>query len=444
MDEKMIAYLNNQVLSNKMKEVVLNLIIKKKSLVCLTLNHIIQNLECDFLPSHKKYKAVESLRMLDVRKDNDSHVISYLALGKEPEFTEKNKWARKNRQQGKIGKIIKNFIDPYEKLIGIKLSPSDIEEFVNDAKSYLSDDNYEFKLVSGEDIRKYYDGDNYAPFSRNNTLHNSCMRYSKCQKYFDIYVTNPDCEMLLMFDRTSSLEKIVGRALVWNYKGRKYVDRRYYILDMYHTAMKDYIKKQGWCYKEHNTYDDDFNLDFMVPGENGEYYSDEVSLSFEYNNDFHYYPYADTLKYWDGRKLSNNKKLVDYNPKVLRCTGGEYDRDDDDDDYIECECCGTDCRPDDICYTRDGNICTDCIAYDYRGARISEDNAQIVSTLMGDIIVHVDDLSTSCTRISDNYYILPSYHEQSRIVTDFTEEEKEEYLLKGYLKASEGMLYLPA
>lgn len=442
----MTNYLALPLFSDKMKEILLNLIMKKKSVVCITLNHVLQNIENEFLRNHEEFKKVESLRMLDFRKDNDSYVVSYLALGKEPEYTERDKWSRKNRQQGKIGKIIKNFLEPYASLIGIRLTAADIEEFVNDIKAALSDTNLEFRLVKGDDIRKYYLEDNYATFSLSNPLHNSCMKHGRCQSYFDIYTKNPDCEMLLLFDKSTSTEKIVARAIVWNKDGQKYVDRRYFMLDMYHTSMIEYVKQQGWMYKEHNTYDDDYNCDFMGPVD-GKYIQQTVTLTYDYgkDNNIYEFPYSDTVKYWDGQFLSNSKHELKKKAKVLRDTGGDWDLDYE---YC-CACCDEEMDENDAIYCEnyDNYYCRDCVVIDYNDEYVPEDYAIHVVVAEGESVwVDQEELSEVAVNIDGTWYMKPGNGPDSAIQykDGLSEEEVAGFIEDGWVNVeNENLLYKP-
>lgn len=425
---EMKDYLNLPVFSEKFKEAVLNLIVSKKSIVAVCLNNILQNLENSILKDHEKYNQIESLRMLDFRRADDSYCISYLALGKEPEYSANGKWTRKNRQQGKIGKIIKNFIEPYSDLMGTKLSNQDIELFVNDLKAIISNKNLKFKLVKGEEIRTYYHECNYATFCTSNPLWNSCMRYDGCQEYFDIYVDNNDCEMLIMFDSTVSEEKIVGRALVWNKDGEKYVDRRYYMLDSYHTSMIDYIRSQQWNYKKFNSYDDDFAKDFLCyDKETNDYLLKEITLSYNYNHTFEYFPYSDTVKYFQGRMLTNDIDLVEGDEYYkLVCTSGDYEINDEEDTMI-CEYCGERVDVNETIYIPFyGYVCEHEAVFDYLDNPIlASDALDVLATEYESEYVHENDIEKVAILYNGRYYFLPHVRSSSPIV-ELTEEEFEE------------------
>lgn len=106
-------------------------------------------------------------------------------------------------------------------------SNKDIENIVNAYKShnlYVKNMTDYIKVVEGEDIKHWYDEDRYA--SNQGILNESCMRYKKCQEYFDIY-TEPEngVKMVIL---TDTQNKLVARALLWTLDdGSKYMDRIY-------------------------------------------------------------------------------------------------------------------------------------------------------------------------------------------------------------------------
>lgn len=454
MEDKMRNYLENQLFSERFKEIILTLILKKKSIVAICLNQVLQNIENNYMPLHEEFKKVSSLRMLDFRKDNDSYVISYLALGKEPEFTANDKWTRKNRQQGKVGKTIKTFLSNYLPLLQISLTDADIEVFVNDTKSLLSNKYIEFKLVKGMDIAKYYYYENYAHFSDSNTLHNSCMKYERCQSFFDIYTENPDCELLIMFDKSTSEELIVARALVWNKDGQKYVDRRYYMLDMYHTAMIDYIKSQKWGYKAHNTFDDSISKIFCVYDDSTESYVEkDIVLSYTYKEDISIFPYSDTVKYYQNKFLTNDLDSLDKGEYYTLCdTDGEYESsydDDDDEDMVYCSICDSRVHIDDASYIESiGEYVCDChCEYDtVLQENILASEGVWIRTFNDHLFCH-ESILEECIKYNEEYYINPgnSYDLQSCIIhiDEGDNVDMAEFLENGYEVITDGILIKP-
>ena len=109
MDEKLVDYLNLPVCSESFKEIISDLIKSKHSLVAIIFNHILQNLELEYLEDYEEFKKIKSLRMITVRKEGDP-VLSFLPIGKEPSYTSKGTWSKTNRQDGKIGRVIEHLL----------------------------------------------------------------------------------------------------------------------------------------------------------------------------------------------------------------------------------------------------------------------------------------------------------------------------------------------
>lgn len=169
-----------------------------------------------------------------------------------------------------------------------------VELFTNAYKCQtkrLFDENFDSKLVllSGEDIRTFYDQDNYLPGK--GSLHESCMRYSKCSSYLDIYTKNPDvCQMLVFMEDN----KIGMRALVWKLtNGKTYMDRVYSARYADSKIFIDYARKNNWLYNE---------TIFTSPEVN------DLVVNLQ-NVNFDNYPYMDTFHYIS---MSDKKLAKDY------------------------------------------------------------------------------------------------------------------------------------
>ena len=212
---------------------------------------------------------------------------------------------KEQRTEMSIGRFATRALSGAKKIISI--SSSDIEKFVNEYKSrvkFLNDIDSKFELVSGEDIRKWYLESSYQ--MSKGTLSNSCMRYSKCQKYLDIYVKNTEvCQLLVLHGMDN--DKITGRALVWKTTSRgTYMDRPYTNLDSDISVFKSYARKNGWL-----THGDVRNLL-------------EVKLN---GIEEEYYPYMDTFALFNYKKfILSNDDGVWPNPDwyELRQTDGTY------------------------------------------------------------------------------------------------------------------------
>jgi hypothetical protein len=211
-----------------------------------------------------------------------------------------------------------------------ELTPKDYEDFVNLYKSEFTVLSNEFKLVKGDEIPYYYDFMNYA-YPDKGQLGSSCMRYTKCQKYFGIYKENPGvCQLLVYVNQDN---KVLGRALVWKLDKKVdgcpseyFMDRIYCANDSDIIKFKNYAKEQGWVMKNKNTSDIVESLFFN--------YNDTVILShinvqlenFRLEN----YPFVDTVAFLH---LGNGKlhNIKGKNTIELTSVDGDfYDNYDDE------------------------------------------------------------------------------------------------------------------
>jgi hypothetical protein len=218
-----------------------------------------------------------------------------------------NEFWNRGRTEMSIGRWVRRVIFDLHKS---SISDSEIEKFVNQYKSSFDDkDKNNFEIVKGDDIKKWYLSKNYE--SEKGQLGSSCMRYDRCQQYFDIYTKNPEVCSLLIMKSTEDTDKIVGRALLWNLKdGRKYQDRIYTIND------SDKILFSQWA--DNNGYQK-YDSSHIVK---------EVQLG---NHDYEKYPYMDTFVcYNPSHKLLTSDE--DFWPSQgyykLRETNGECMTDD--------------------------------------------------------------------------------------------------------------------
>ena len=182
----------------------------------------------------------------------------------------------------KLGRFINKFLAAISKSFPAAV----IEKFVNmyQAEVLMKKDALNnFKVVEGEDIRKWYHENMYES-SNGGQLANSCMRYSKCQEFLDIYVENSQVCKLLIFTPTEG--KLSGRALLWTLEnGKKYMDRVYTNKDSYENLFLKWANENGYS--------------------KGIESSSVVKVN---TKDYELYPYMDTFVYYDADegKLSNN------------------------------------------------------------------------------------------------------------------------------------------
>ncbi len=201
-------------------------------------------------------KSIETLPGIDYIGITDKlDTISYLPSTK-VEYIEANGIDPYSNGIGrvylKIGRLVsklcgKNIIDQY-------ISNSDIEEFVNQFKSFFDESNRKLTIVEGENIRKAYLDRNYI-YPDCGTLWKSCMRYKERQKFLDIYINNPDIiKMLVMYTNQDGEDKVRARALLWEAEDMvgnkvKVMDRIYTVYDSDVFIFKRWASQHGYITK---------------------------------------------------------------------------------------------------------------------------------------------------------------------------------------------------
>lgn len=215
----------------------------------------------------------------------------------------------------------------------------DIESFTNMVKHKRSTKFDNFKLVEGEDIVKYYNSYQYSSNAEGSTLGSSCMRRSSCSDFIKFYSVNKGVKLLILYsdnEREKSLEKIVGRALVWDIaeidgekveKPTKFMDRIYTVYDYDILNFKDYAEKEGWFYKDKQNMS---SSEYIVNPTNGKKMSIEMKTTDNFiTNPNSTYPYMDTMKWFFYEKgyLSNSDSVGGDFAKYLfmEHTNGEAD-----------------------------------------------------------------------------------------------------------------------
>lgn len=209
-----------------------------------------------------------------------------------------------------IGRVVRAILTDN----GITFTERDIEKFVNkfksayDAWKMKSEQKESIKVVYGEDIRHWYLMTNYCEETLHGkgSLGKSCMRYSNCQEYLDIYVNNPYQVGLVIY--LNDENKLKSRALLWQTEQGTCLDRIYY------TDDSDANLVQNWVREKYTLVDRP--------------YKKEVKLTGKSNADgsYDYYPYMDQFMYY----YTTEKTLYNYEPSVdrkhlleLQDTGGQ-------------------------------------------------------------------------------------------------------------------------
>jgi hypothetical protein len=190
---------------------------------------------------------------------------------------------------------------------------SDIEKFVNafiSSAEFIKNAFDYFDVVKGEEIKKWYLHIFYVNDS--GELGQSCMKYDRCQEYFDIYIENPDvCSLLILKDPVDNglswTSSIHGRALLWILDdGTKYMDRVY----TNRNGLDGLFEKWG----DENGYKSKYAND-----------STKKSVNVVVKN-YDKYPYMDTFKFYYSEAGILSSTPDDSDKEVMRLvdTNGGY------------------------------------------------------------------------------------------------------------------------
>lgn len=306
--------------SEKMQKVLLQ--IEKESLVAkLLLGYNIEtgskigmkNVETEHIFVPKEILVEENhINYISV-SNTDPTKISYLTTDRIERIQKAGAdiWNCSIRVHGKPG----SFVGKLFKGIDAK----EVELFSNLYKNIVTRVSYDMEVISGIDIKKWYNGNVY---DYGGSLGASCMKYDACQDFFNLYINNAEIiSMLIMKSPSGSL---IGRALLWNIPKTDssdailFMDRIYTTSDeKYAFHFKKWADERGYFYKADQKWND--TLHFESKGEKF-----EKKLEFQLKNwDFRKYPYLDTMKFMD-----ENGKLFNYIPnhnrfKTLCAPNGE-------------------------------------------------------------------------------------------------------------------------
>jgi len=288
----------------------------------------------DILPTNQLNLLHTAIYYADSREYNDEYdrhfdltsegKLTYLARKKLTIITRNDKWAAKSRTQIKFAKGLRKIVGYNSQYISDQI----FETFHNYiySKFHFNDT---FEILTGLDIADGYHGGNYAQGS--GSLNGSCMRYSECQSYLDIYTDNPQISLLVS---KNTGDKITGRALLMqttmNDKPVTIMDR-IYGQDKTIQAFKDYATKHNMLYKQEQNY---HNHVLVAP--NGSLVRDVIRIKLD-KAKFSQYPYMDTFKFVDfDNKVLSNLAIETSNIKCESTQGSWQTIDEyyDDDDYV--------------------------------------------------------------------------------------------------------------
>lgn len=243
------------------------------------------------------------------------------------EYDDVNKLAfTQNRQPIRIGRGVRSILRASE----YNFTDSEIEQFVNLFKSEwdkMNDIFRFFELVEGDEVKKWYSARNYK--RQTGQLGSSCMR-NVDSDFFDLYSENPNkCKLLIIKDIDDET-KIKGRALIWFLDDPNivFMDRIYTTSDSDIELFREYSKSKNWYYKYFNT----STSDTRVVGSEGELRPDKLSIYLK-PGQYEYYPYLDTLKYYNYTTGELATYLEGNRVITLEDTDGSYVD-------AECDSCG--------------------------------------------------------------------------------------------------------
>ena len=223
--------------------------------------------------------------------EKDPNLISYLTQEKIAEIEADptcDYWTVRKRIACKPGSFVKRLFKD--------MPDKEIEKFSNHFRAVMTQPKFPMEVVSGEQIRKYYSHHGY--FEQRGSLGASCMKYPHTQPYLDIYVQNPELVTMLIMKHPEVEDKILGRALLWNFNGNKIMDRIYSTNDeQYQIRFKKWAAENGYTFKAEQNFNNClFFQDFGSEKEERQY---EIQLT---NWKFDKYPYLDTFKWFDKSK----------------------------------------------------------------------------------------------------------------------------------------------
>ena len=196
--------------------------------------------------------------------------------------------------------------------LGDLMSPGDITHLCEQFRAWYNKDTnkYNWKILEGEDIRTGYYLKSYSKLT--GSISNSCMRYKRCQPYFDIYVNN--AKMLVLTPKRGY--KIVGRALLWEINGNIYMDRVYGTDNSIVNLFYIYAKQNKFIIRENNDLLCFGCIQKWKTPEDNYCTAAVLDLKIDLPKEYSRYPYLDSFRY-----LSDNKSCLMTMPES-RCWSG--------------------------------------------------------------------------------------------------------------------------
>ncbi len=233
---------------------------------------------------HNKESLTDSyVNYISISKQ-DRTKLSYLSKDRVDTLDPHEYWTSSRRYIAKPGAFISKLFN--------NISAKEVEKFSNLFRSQAAKAPFRFELVKGSSIKDFYYYESYQSSERG-SLGVSCMKHEHCQKFFDLYTENEEnISMLAMFNDKN---RLIGRALLWDFDSHKIMDRIYtYNDEELSFYFKQWATEHGYFYKSEQNW---FNtLFFEQIGSGKKEFKLEVKLP---NVKQHYYPYMDTFKFID-------------------------------------------------------------------------------------------------------------------------------------------------
>ena len=244
---------------------------------------------------------------------------------------------------------------------GHKFTDAEIEQFVYKYRAEVEKEkdvlNRRFKVVEGNDIKKYYHKSQYE--GESGSLGSSCMRYDRCQNYLSIYTDNSQCKLLLLMSETDP-DKICGRAILWEMEpyelSTKVMERIYSIRTADEQLFKEWAIANKYWFKSRQDFSEYTEFEFHKEDGTVEKRQGEFSVQLDKKGDYSNYPYMDSFKYYSAYsgKLYNSSNF-DYDYELTDTEGGNG----------SCSECGGNGRVE--CGNCDGDRTLECDECDGRG-----------------------------------------------------------------------------
>ena len=183
--------------------------------------------------------------------DDNEDTRTFLPISRKDTTPESEYFTSRNRQSARIGRKL-------DMLTGKTYSSSIKEIFIKSIKRFNSPvKDTDFFVVTGPDIKKYYQESENDYAEGKNTLFDSCMR-GKPVSFFDFYAENPNCSLLIFNNRGQ--DKVMARALVWDnpiidgaITKTKIMDRVYFTSEYQAGIFHAYAIKNKWYFRIEKT-----------------------------------------------------------------------------------------------------------------------------------------------------------------------------------------------